>query len=105
MAQNDQHSSLTNDLAAAEAEVRTLKELMPEKIESLRARKDAIKQLRRELNDATSRSLLTRTKLRPAYRKTKKVGKQVVKSTVAAAWFGVALAGSVALFAKYRPGR
>lgn len=105
MAQNDQHASHTNDLAAAEAEVRTLKDLMREKNESLRARDQVIKQLRRELSDATSASLLTRTKLRPAYRKTKKVGKQVLKSTVSAAWMGVALAGSLALFAKYRPGR
>ena len=105
MAQNDQDQALKNDLAAAEAEVRALKELMREKNDTLRAREQAIKELRRELNEATSHSLLTRTKLRPAYRKTKKVGKQVVKSTVAAAWIGAALAGSLALFAKYRPGR
>lgn len=105
MAQNDKVRAKTEELAAAEAEVRTLKDLMREKNEALRQRDEAIKQLRRDLKAERSRSLLNRTKLGPAYRKTKKAGAQVAKSAVATAWVGVALAGSLALFAKYRPGR
>lgn len=102
MNDKNQHS---DDLAAAEAEVRSLKDLMREKNEALHARDEAIKQLRRDLKQERSQGLLNRTKIGPAYRKTKKVGKQVAKSAVATAWVGIALAGSLALFAKYRPGR
>ena len=105
MAQNDKGLVNTDELAAAEAEVRALKELMREKNEALRQREEAIRQLRRDLEAERSQSLLNRTKLGPAYRKTKKVGARVAKSAAATAWVGVALAGSLALFAKYRPGR